>query len=59
MILPETFTWEFFTWLVAKIVAISFVLVSPSHVMALKVVEIFFFNSLLKILFDNFASVNT
>ena len=43
--------------LVEKIVTISFVLVSPSQVIALNVVEIFFFNNLFKISFDNFASV--
>ena len=42
---------------VAKIVAMSFVLVSPSHVIALKVVEIFFFNNFFKISFEIFASV--
>ena len=52
-------TFEFETLLVAYIVTISLVLVSPSHEIALKVVVIFFFNNLFKISLDKLASVNT
>ena len=51
------FTKEFLTLLVAKMLAMSLVLVSPSHVIALKVVKIFFFNNFFKISFDKLASV--
>ena len=43
---------------VEKIEIISFVLVSPSHEIALNVFVIFFFNNLFKISFDKLASVN-
>ena len=43
---------------VENIVIISLVLVSPSQVIALKVVEIFFCNNFLKIVEERFASVN-
>ena len=49
----------FFTFPVEKIETISFVLVSPSQLIALKVVLIFFFNSLVKTSFERSASVKT
>ena len=42
------FIFELFALFVAKILTISFVLVSPSHEIALNVFIIFFFNNLLK-----------
>src|SRR6056300_1804592 len=50
---------EFFTFPVEKIETISLVLVSPSQLIALKVVLIFFFNNLFKISFERSVYVKT
>ena len=50
---------KFFALPIANIETISFVLVSPSHVIALKVDPIFIFKLCFKTLEERFASVNT